>query len=151
MANTEFVYEIYVLAAPRQIWDALIKAELTKKYWGHVNVSDWKPGATWEHRDADAPGELKLVGRVIEFTPPRRLVLTWASPADAADPRTHSRVTIGLEPIGDMVRLKITHTGLEQGSEMHTAIMEGWPRVLSSLKSLLETGKPLPTWAKATR
>jgi uncharacterized protein YndB with AHSA1/START domain len=87
------------------------------------------------------------VGRVIEFEAPRRLVLTWAAPADADNRAAHTRVTFELEQIESMVRLTVTHDELERGSEMLRGITEGWPRVLSSLKSFLETGKPLPTWA----
>jgi uncharacterized protein YndB with AHSA1/START domain len=81
---------------------------------------------------------------VIESAPPRRLVLTWADPADEADVTRHSRVTFEIEPVRDVVRLTVTHDHLEPGSETHRKIMEGWPKVLSSLKSLLETGRPLP-------
>jgi uncharacterized protein YndB with AHSA1/START domain len=148
MSSHEFVYVTYIAAKPQRIWDALIKAEFTRQYWGHDNVSDWKPGSAWEHRDADG-GNLKLVGKVVEFDPPRRLVLTWANPADRGNPSAHSRVTITLEPIEEMVRLTVVHDQLVPGSDMQRGIEAGWPRVISSLKSFLETGKPLPTWAKA--
>jgi uncharacterized protein YndB with AHSA1/START domain len=75
-------------------------------------------------------------------------VITWAFPVDAADPAKHSRVTFEIEPIDDMVRLTVTHDELETGSQMLQSITNGWPRVLSSLKTLLETGRPLRTWAK---
>jgi uncharacterized protein YndB with AHSA1/START domain len=146
MSKTEFVYVIYISSKPERIWDALIKPEFTRKYWQNVNVSDWKPGSTWEHRSGDT-NELMLVGKVVEFSPPRRLVLTWADPRDAAKEASHSRVTIELEPVADMVRLTVRHDQLEAGSDMLRGIEEGWPRVLSSLKSTLETGSPLPTWA----
>jgi uncharacterized protein YndB with AHSA1/START domain len=147
MAKTEFIYVIYISAKPQQVWDAIIKPEFTKKYWEHIHVSDWKPGSKWEHRSADT-GEVKIVGKVEEFNPPKRLVMTWAFPADAARPGAYSRMAIDLEPHGGMVRVTVTHNELEAGSDMHRGISAGWPRVLSSLKSLLETGKPLPTWAK---
>jgi uncharacterized protein YndB with AHSA1/START domain len=149
MARTEFVYVIYVSGQPQRVWDALIEPELTKQYWEHVNVSEWKPGATWEHRSAAASNEAHMLGKVVEFTPPRRLVMTWAEPAEAANAAAHSRVTIELEAIDEMARVTVTHSDLVAGSDMHRGVSEGWPRVLSSLKSLLETGKPLPTWAKA--
>jgi uncharacterized protein YndB with AHSA1/START domain len=150
MTETEFVYVTYIAAARQRIWDALIQPEFTRKYWGHDNVSDWKPGSAWEHRPSDG-GAAKLVGKVVEFDPPKRLVMTWAAPAEAASPAAHSRVTFELEPIEDMVRLTVRHDRLVPGSEMERGIIAGWPRVLSSLKSFLETGKPLPTWAaKAT-
>jgi uncharacterized protein YndB with AHSA1/START domain len=148
MTKAEFVYVTYIAAGPQRIWDALLQPEFTRQYWGHDNVSDWKPGSAWEHRDVERSGKVRLVGKVIEADAPRRLVLTWADPGDAANPAAHSRVTFLLEPHGDMVKLTIRHEGLVHGSAMHEGIVEGWPRVISSLKSLLETGKALPTWAK---
>jgi uncharacterized protein YndB with AHSA1/START domain len=73
---------------------------------------------------------------------------TSASAADADRPSAHSRVTFELDPIETMVRLTVTHAQPAAGSDMHRGIMEGWPRVLSSLKSYLETGRSLPTWAR---
>ena len=148
MSDTQFVYAIYIRGTLEQVWNGLLDARFTRQYWAHENVSDWKPGTRWEHRRTDANRTLDLVGEVIESNPPRRLVLTWAEPGDQAKRDRHSRVTFELESIDDMVRLTITHEALAAGSEMLRKISAGWPRVLSSLKSLLETGKPLPTWAK---
>ena len=140
----EFVYVTYISATPEKVWKALTEPEITTKYWQHVNVSDWKTGSRWEHRGSDRKGEVKLVGKVIEASPPRRLVLTWAVPADEAHEEKHTRVTFEIEPVGGVVRLTVTHDRLEPGSEMLKGITEGWPKVLSSLKSLLEVGRPLP-------
>lgn len=107
-------------------------------------MSDWRPGSKWEHRSADNERTLRLVGKVIESSPARRLVLTWAFAADAELEEKHSRVTFEIEPIRGAVRLTVTHDGLEPDSEMLEGIMEGWPKVLSSLKSLMEMGRPLP-------
>jgi uncharacterized protein YndB with AHSA1/START domain len=85
---------------------------------------------------------------VLEAARPNRLVLTWANPEDKANRVRHSRVTFEIETVGDIVRLTVTHDELEKGSEMERNISRGWPRVLSSLKSLLETGKALNTWAE---
>ena len=85
-----------------------------------------------------------MVGNVIESDPPRRLVLTWAFPVDESHEEKHSRVTFDIEPIRGVVRLAVTHDRLEPDSEMFHGITEGWPKVLSSLKSLLEVGRPLP-------
>jgi uncharacterized protein YndB with AHSA1/START domain len=148
MARARFVYATYIAAPPERIWRALLDGEFTRQYWGHENVSDWKPGSPWEHRRADGSRDLALVGEVLEADPPRRLVLSWADPRDRDRRDRHSRVTFELEPIGAMTRLTVTHDELEEGSEMQRNISQGWPRVLSSLKSLLETGQPLDTWAE---
>jgi uncharacterized protein YndB with AHSA1/START domain len=147
MTDTEFVYVTYIAAPQEKIWDAIVNPEFTHKYWGYDNISDWKVGSHWEHREKET-GKLGLVGKVVECDPPKRLVLTWASPKDASNPSAHSRVTFQLEPIDDMVMLTVTHDQLDPASGMNRDIRKGWPRVLSSLKSILETGKPLPTWAK---
>lgn len=147
MNSSKFVYVIYIAAQPDTVWKALLEGEFTRQYWGHENVSDWKPGSPWEHRRNDAARTVVLVGQVLESHPPRRLVLTWANPEDKASKERHSRVTFEIEPVADMVRLTITHDELERGSDMLRKISDGWPRVLSSLKSLLETGRPLQTWA----
>lgn len=149
MNKSKFVYVTYISTTPERAWNALIDGELTRQYWGHENVSDWKPGSPWKHQRCDEARTVVLVGEVVECTPPRRLVLTWAAPADAANKAKHTRVTFEIEPIEEMVRLTVTHDELEAASEMLRSITEGWPRVLSSLKSLLETGRPLRTWAKA--
>lgn len=149
MNKTKFVYVTYIRTTPEQAWRALIDGELTRQYWGHENVSDWKPGSTWTHQRSDEPRTVALVGEVVESAPPRRLVLTWAFPADAANKAKHTRVTFEIDPIEDMVRLTVTHDELEPKSEMLRGITAGWPRVLSSLKTFLETGRPLRTWAQA--
>ena len=149
MARTQFVYVTYIRTTPEKAFEAITRGELTRQYWRHDNVSDWKPGSPWKHVD-QASGQVRLVGEVLEAAPPRRLVISWAFPADAANRRKHTRVAFDIERIGDMVRLTVTHEELEAGSEMERAITAGWPRVLSSLKTFLETGRPLETWAGAS-
>ncbi len=148
MGKSTFVYVIYIGAPPEKVWKALLDGEFTRQYWGHENVSDWKPGSTWEHRRDDAARTAVLVGEVLEAHPPRRLVITWAEPQDRDRKSRHSRVTFEIEPLAEMVRLTVTHDELEAGSEMHRNISNGWPGVLSSLKSLLETGRALQTGAE---
>jgi uncharacterized protein YndB with AHSA1/START domain len=143
MASERFVYVTYIASTPQKVWDALLKAEVTRQYWGHENVSDWKPGSRWQHVTADAERRVRVEGEVVEFTPPERLVLTWRDPAAAE----RTRVTLTIEQVGKKVRLTVLHDELRPGSDMLPKISEGWPRVVSSLKSLLETGKPLDTWS----
>jgi uncharacterized protein YndB with AHSA1/START domain len=144
MDKPQFVYVVYIATTIEKLWNALLDAEMTTKYWQHENISDWKPGSRWEHREADKSHTLKLVGKVIESTPPRRLVLTWADPADKDREEKHSMVTFDLEAVRGVVRLTVTHERLDPGSDMLRGITEGWPKVLSSLKSLMESGRPLP-------
>lgn len=147
MARSKFVYVIYIATRPETVWKALLDGEFTRQYWGHENVSDWKPGSTWEHRRDDRERTVVLLGEVLEAEAPRRLVMTWADPQDRGRRSRHSRVRFEIEPVADMVRLTVTHDELDEGSDMHRKISQGWPRVLSSLKSLLETGRALQTWA----
>ncbi|GAA1064191.1 SRPBCC domain-containing protein [Streptomyces asiaticus] len=137
-----FVYVIYIESTPEKVWHALTDADLTAEYWGHSNVSDWQVGSPWEHQRTDGSGTADVVGAVVESSPPTRLVTTWAAPdADAtAEP---SRVTFDIQPHGDIVRLTVTHENLADEAE-RTAAAGGWAAVLSNLKSLLETGSPLP-------
>jgi uncharacterized protein YndB with AHSA1/START domain len=144
MAKPDFVYVTYISASPEKVWKAIVDPQMSAKYWQHVNLSEWRPGSKWEHRENDSKGALRLVGKVVESSPPRRLVLTWADPADEAKEEKHSRVTLEIQSVGEVVRLTVTHDRFEPGSEMLESIKEGWPKVLSSLKSLLETGRPLP-------
>jgi uncharacterized protein YndB with AHSA1/START domain len=144
MDKSKFEYVSYISTTPDNVWNALIDPGITPKYWQQVNLSDWTPGSKWEHRSADQERILRLVGKVIEFIPSKKLVLTWALPADEADESKHSRVTFNIEPYREIVFLKVTHDQLEPGSEMLDSITEGWPMVISSLKTLLETGHALP-------
>ena len=145
MDKPEFVYVTYIAATSEAVWNALVDGEMTKDYWvRHRNASDWRIGSRWEHQDYDDPAVVDIVGEVVESEPPRRLVVTWASPADAHDVTKRSRVTYEIEPSMGTARLTVIHEGLEPGSGMLRGVTEGWPIVLSSLKTLLETGQSLP-------
>ena len=148
MNDAKFAYVIYIDASPEKIWNALLDVEFTHEYWGGENISDWKVGSDWEHRRADDPGTVNMVGEVLVCEPPKQLVLSWAAPADKNDRARHTRVAITLEPVGAMVRLTVNHDEFEHAPEMLARISGGWPWVLSSLKSLLETGRPLPPLKK---
>ena len=145
MSEQRFVYVTYIAATAQQVWDALLKGELTRQYWGHENVSDWRPGSKWQHVADDGKRTVKLVGEVLESVPNKRLVMTWGEAVAAADKAKRSRVAIDIETLGEMVRVTVTHDELTP--QMRREISNGWPRVLSSLKSFLETGRPLDTWA----
>ena len=143
-----FVYVTYIAATPDKVFEAITRPDLARRYWGHENVSDWTPGSKWEHVRANDERTVELVGEVVETSPPTRLVITWANASQAADPDAYSRVTFDIEPYDDMVRLTVSHDELQAGSGMANGVQKGWPVVLSSLKSFLETGRGLDVFAK---
>ncbi|GAA2823498.1 metalloregulator ArsR/SmtB family transcription factor [Kitasatospora sp. CM 4170] len=138
-----YVYVTYIRASADRVWEALTDADLTARYWAHANVSDWKPGSTWEHRRVDGSGAVDVVGRVIEAEPPTRLVVTFNDTPGADPAGDASVVTFLVEPHQDIVRLTVTHENLPN-LDMRNGIAHGWPAVLANLKSLLETGDVLP-------
>lgn len=139
--KTTFVYVTYILSTPQKVFEAITKPEIARRYWAHENVSDWTPGSDWQHIRADEARTLQLVGKVVEVSAPSRLVITWANASQAADPDAFSRVTFEIAEHDEMVKLTVTHDELEAGSGMESGIRRGWPIVLSSLKSFLETGR----------
>jgi uncharacterized protein YndB with AHSA1/START domain len=149
-----FVYVTYIRTTVETLWDALIKPEFTKRYWaGTWQESDWKKGASWRIMIPD--GRVADAGEIVEIDPPRCLVLTWKNmfrPELTAE--GHSRLTYVLEQQGDMVKLVLTHEMIELPagpSKFINAVSNGWPAILASLKSLLETGESLVatrTWPK---
>jgi uncharacterized protein YndB with AHSA1/START domain len=143
MKSPKQVYTTYIRSTPKKTWDAITKPEFTRQYWaGIANVSDWKKGSKWDHL---APkNEVWITGDVVESAPPKHLVLTWADPDKLKD---KSRVTFEIEAVEDMVCLTVTHDRFKIGSKMAGKVAWGWPRVLSSLKSFLETGKGLNIFA----
>jgi uncharacterized protein YndB with AHSA1/START domain len=145
-----FVCVTYINTTAEKVWRALTEGEFTRRYWGnHRNASDWRVGSDWRHEDFDDPGIVDIVGKVLEADRPRRLVLSWADPSEAKNPAKVSRVTFEIAADGGMVRLTVAHDELEPGSGMAQGVSEGWPMVVSSLKTLLETGEPMPpTWAR---
>jgi uncharacterized protein YndB with AHSA1/START domain len=150
-------YVIYVGARAEAVWQALTDPEQSARYWAHRNVSEWMAGSDWEHLRIDGSEVADIAGTVVESTPPTHLVLTWANPAEGtavagADPPSArrerpagpSRVSIDIEPYGEIVRLTVIHTELASDAE-RDAMVAGWAAVLSNLKSFLETGQSLPT------
>src|SRR5262245_12392947 len=144
MPKSNFVYVLYIAATPEAVWKGLVDPESTRQYWGHENVSDWKPGTPWEHRKADGSGSVSIAGEVLEARKPHRLVLTWSEHQEKRLRHRQSRVAFEIDELGGMVRFTLTHDEFEAGSTMERQLATAWPRVLCSLKTILETGKPLP-------
>lgn len=146
--TTSFVYVTYIHAPADKVFDAITRPDLARRYWGHENVSDWQPGSAWEHIRANDERTVELVGKVIEVDPPKRLVISWANASQAADPASYSRVSFDIVDYDDMVRLTVTHDDLIADSGMARGVSKGWPIILSSLKSFVETGRGLDIFAK---
>jgi uncharacterized protein YndB with AHSA1/START domain/DNA-binding transcriptional ArsR family regulator len=158
MSEPTFVYKTYIKTTPEQLWQALTDPAFTERYWGLSLESDWRVGSTvaWNQRGAliEDPAQV-----VLESDPFVRLSYTWHTftpelkglhgIADdvfdrvVAEPR--STVTFEIEDLGEIVKLTVVHDGFDEGSAVYTLVSEGWPRVLSGLKSLLETGEVLPS------
>lgn len=138
-----FVYVTYIRTTPEKLWQALTSPEFQKQYWfGMHQECDWKQGASWSLLFSD--GRVADAGEVLEIDPPRRLVLKWRNefrPEMKAE--GPARCVYELEPVGEAVKLTITHANEREGSKFIEAVSGGWPKILASLKSLLETGKPL--------
>jgi uncharacterized protein YndB with AHSA1/START domain len=142
-AGSSFVYVIYIRTTPERLWRALIEPEFTRQFWAEtVQECDWKVGSSWKLVVPD--GTVADAGEMLEVDPPRRLVLSWQNqlkPELKAE--GVSRLVYSLEPQGDMVRLTVTHQIGRTGAQFIKEVSAGWPLILSSLKSLLETGESL--------
>jgi len=145
-----YVYVTYIQASAERVWEALTSAEVTARYWGHSNESDWQVGSPWEHRRVDGSGIADVVGTVLASDPPRRLSMTFDAPGETP-PSGPTQVTFEIIPYQEIVRLTVTHENLATDAALET-ISAGWPAVCANLKSLLETGHVLPQapWAMHT-
>ena len=140
----DFVYTIYIAANIETVWDGLINKEVTQKYWGRHNKSEWKTKSKWEHIRTDGSDIVDIHGEVLEINPPEQLVVTWNAPDENKNQEpAPSIVTYELVALGPDTKLTVTHSKLNTNSAMHNGVTEGWPAVLSNLKSVLERGKPL--------
>jgi uncharacterized protein YndB with AHSA1/START domain len=142
MSKPAFVYVTYIASTPEKIFQALTDTDATAKFWfGNAVTSDWTVGSPVEfHREA----KLIVRGKVLENDPPQRLSYTFQSmhePFNGAEPP--SRVVFELEKQRDQVKLTVTHDEFQPDSKVFGAISNGWPLVLSSLKSLLEANRVL--------
>ena len=145
MSNNDLVYTTYINTTPEKLWAAITNPEFTRQYWGgNANVSEWKTGADWKHVDMNTPGKVHHVGKVLECSPPSRLVLSWFTPGKEDDT---SRVTFDITPVEGLVRLDVTHDQFIPDSQMAKNVSKGWPAVIASMKTYLETGKGIDIMA----
>ena len=141
MARSTFVYVTYIRTTPERLWSALTDdVEFMKQYWFGVHCdSRWTVGSPWKMVSGD--GQILDSGEIVEAVPPRRLVIRWqhqTRPELKAE--GESLCTLELEPSGAAVKLAITHTIECEPSQFIVAVSGGWPKIMSNLKSLLETG-----------
>jgi uncharacterized protein YndB with AHSA1/START domain len=144
MNKSSFVYVIYIRTTPEKLWDALLKPEFTRQYWfGVTQESSWTPGAAWKMVLPD--GTTADTGEILEIEKPKHIVIRWRNEfRPELNAEGYSVCRIELEPaVGGTVLLSFRHESDRPGSKLIEAVSGGWPKVLSSLKSLLESGTPL--------
>ena len=143
MADSRFVYVTYIRTTPEKLWRALIEPEFTRQFWCETwQDCEWKPGASWRLMIPD--GGVGDTGEVLEIEPQRRLVLTWRNEfKPELREEGYSRLTYQLEQQGDSVKLTVIHEIDKADSKFVEAVSNGWPAIMASLKSLLETGESL--------
>ena len=156
MPKPAFVYKTYIKTTPERLWQALTEPAFTQRYWGTSLLSDWKVGSTitWDLRGVIIADAEQVV---LECEPYRRLSYTWHSftpewanasgfteemRAELAGEH-RSRATFDIEDVGEMVKLTVVHDDFDPGGTIEGLVSEGWPRVVSDLKTMLETDKTL--------
>jgi uncharacterized protein YndB with AHSA1/START domain len=141
MSKPNFVYVTYIASTPDKVFKALTDTEATARFWfGNAVTSDWKVGSPVTFR---RNGELIVSGKVLEFDPPHRLSYTFHSQHDGLYTEQPSRVVLEIEQQKDQVKLTMIHDDFPIGSKVFEKISNGWPLVLSSLKSYLEANRVL--------
>jgi uncharacterized protein YndB with AHSA1/START domain len=154
MEKPTFVYATYIRTTPEKLWQALTSGDASQKYWMGFRIElEQKVGGTIHiyppKGSKNTCGDHE--GKVLECEPNRKLVYTWNqndSPEVAAKRSGPSCVTYELTPMGNQVRFRLIHENLlpddmEANPNTHRGINNGWPAVISSLKSLLETGEEI--------
>jgi uncharacterized protein YndB with AHSA1/START domain len=142
-ARPRHVYEVYIRTTPEKLWRAITDPTFTRQYfYEQIVESNWRPGSAYVHRTAD--GTTRIAGTIVEIHPPRRLVHTFTCPSQEETRGDRpSRVTWEIEQLGETCKLTLTHDDFEGETATWKSVGQGWSPVLSGLKTLLETGKPL--------
>ena len=138
------IYETFIKASPERVWEALTTPEFTKRYFHATHVaSQWRVGAPVTLNYTD--GQPAVEGVLLKVDRPRTLSFTWRALYDETySEEKPSRVTFRIEPNGEVSKLTVVHDEFEADSKLYPVISKGWSEILCSLKSLLETGEPLP-------
>lgn len=141
MSKSTYIYVTYIRTSAEKLWAALTQAEFIKQYWFGMGIeTDWKVGSQWKLSFPD--GRVADTGEILECDPPRRLVIKWRNefkPELKAE--GYSRCVFVLEPMEKAVKLTIDHSIERADAKVIEAVSGGWPKILSNLKSLLETGE----------
>jgi uncharacterized protein YndB with AHSA1/START domain len=144
MSKSKFLYVIYIRTTAEKVWDALTNKEVMKTYWFNMHQeSDWTAGSSWEMQDS--VGKVWDSGKILESERPHKLVISWQHQQyEVARNEGFSRMTYLIETAGPLVKLTVSHEIDVENSDLIAKVSGGWPMILSSLKSLLETGEALP-------
>ncbi len=145
MQPLEIDYTIYVATSRERLWEGLTTAELTRRYWAEEIRCDWRIGSAVESFALD--GTLNWHGTLLEYEPPHLLSYTFGAPnADPPTTRVHFELTdvdstdVSSVPV---VRLRLTHDRFDSDEAFSSGCKRAWPELMSSLKSLLESGSSL--------
>jgi len=138
--KSTFVYVTYIRTTPERLWSALTSPEFAQQYWrGAHPEADWKLGGSWKLVLPD--GRVCDTGEIVAFEPSKRLGIRWRNefrPELKAE--GWSLCTMEIEVVDDAVKLTVSHGMAREASKFIDAVTDGWPQILSNLKSLLETG-----------
>jgi uncharacterized protein YndB with AHSA1/START domain len=142
--NDKFVYVTYIRTTPDKLWDALLKPEFQRQwFWGTTLLSDWKKGSPWKMVKGD--GTLDTTGKIVDIDKGHKLVMTWANESfPELKAEGASQVSFEMVQKGDIMQLTVVHEIAREKSKLIEKVSGGWPMVLSSLKTMLETSAVLP-------
>ncbi|MFI4935883.1 MAG: SRPBCC family protein [Caulobacterales bacterium] len=140
---SRFLYVTYIRAPAQKIWAALTDPEENKRFWsGYHQATTWKVGD--DYRLTAADGRVWDEGKVLAFDPPKRFSVSWMHLSEALGAEGLSTATVELEAApGGVTKLTLTHEIAVDKSKLIEAVSTGWPMILSSLKSLMETGQAI--------
>lgn len=140
MSKPSFVYVTYIRSTPEKVWQALTDPATMRTYWfGAFAETDWKPGSPWALRFED--GRVADAGEILEAEPPKKLVIRWRNEWKSdIKAEGWSRCTMTIETYQGVAQLTVRHELEGEGTKFIEAVSGGWPKILSNLKSLLETG-----------